>query len=462
MHTYASRLMSERDHLTEMATDTAERAAAEDRDLTETEQASIDGWQKRCAEIDAQLIHTREQMESTRAWATLRQQLGQLDSPPAEGGNGNGNGGGRRSPGQSIEVRSWGDTFVESDAFRSWHGGRGAPVEMPYGLLERAAADPITTSDLPIQAATWAPREPTWRTPLLDAVGREPVGSNSVEWIRVQPDRPPAVPPTAEGALKPPLDVHFEEKSVTLETYAVWKPITRQGLEDYPRIRAIVEDYLREALRRSFASAVAAAIVADPDIPTVGTAATPLIASIRAAIAQVAVNGYSANALVVNPIDWAAMDVAAMILASILPGVQRGYWGLVVADDPGIPEGTAYVGDLAAAVTLFDRNRTAVYVTDSHADNFLRNILVILAETRGYAAVTAPTAMCKATGDPAACLECAPAGDGDDVEPAAATRRVRMPRLNQVLTGEQTTVTTTTRTTTTEETPPPSGGRTRR
>ena len=49
---------------------------------------------------------------------------------------------------------------------------------------------------------------------------------------------------------------------------------------------------------------------------------------------------------------------------------------------PGLAAGTTVVGDFKTAITLFDRGQTSVFVTDSHADFFLRNQLVILAEAR--------------------------------------------------------------------------------
>jgi hypothetical protein len=46
------------------------------------------------------------------------------------------------------------------------------------------------------------------------------------------------------------------------------------------------------------------------------------------------------------------------------------------------------VGDFRNGVTVFDRGVSSVYATDSHADYFLRNTIVVLAETRALPAVT--------------------------------------------------------------------------
>jgi len=393
MHTYAQRLMSERDHLSEMITSLGERAAAEDRDLTDTEQESIDGWDKRGAEIDAQLKRTNEQMESVRAYASLRSRLVDNDTAPPETPA-------KRNGGGLVVARTWGSEFVDSDQFRSYSAGSSARVTMPTGLLERAASDPIMTTDLPIQAATYEPPRPRFDlTPLLNAITREPVAVGSVEYYRFQPDIPDPAPEVPEGELKPPAEITLEEKAVALKTYAHWKAITRQALEDYPRIRNIVETYLRDGLYRAIELAVAEAINTDTDIDAVASPGGSLLAGIRMGMAQVQENGFTPNALLLNNQDWAQMDIGVTLLAAMVPALQGGFWGITPISSPEIDPGTAYVGDLRSAVTYFDRNVANVFVTDSHADFFLRNKLVILAETRGFPAVVAPAAVVKVEGD---------------------------------------------------------------
>ena len=72
-------------------------------------------------------------------------------------------------------------------------------------------------------------------------------------------------------------------------------------------------------------------------------------------------------------------------------------WGLTPVSVPGLAAGTTVVGDFKTAITLFDRGQTSVFLTDSHADFFLRNQLVILAEARMLAEAVEPSAMVKTT-----------------------------------------------------------------
>ena len=71
-------------------------------------------------------------------------------------------------------------------------------------------------------------------------------------------------------------------------------------------------------------------------------------------------------------------------------------WGLPVVQNEGVPAGTGYCGDFRE-LYLFDRQASTLYVTDSHSDLFLRNILVVLAELRAGFCVRRPASICKLT-----------------------------------------------------------------
>ena len=130
------------------------------------------------------------------------------------------------------------------------------------------------------------------------------------------------------------------------------------------------------------------------------------------------VAGYVPNGVLLNPADWAAIDLAVLVATQSI-NLNNNPWGLTFAASRAIPPGTAFVGDFRAGLTLFQRNTTSVYLTDSHQDMFVRNILVLLAETRALAAVTEPLAMVKVT---------AAAGAGEGIGSASAQSGRAAPR----------------------------------
>lgn len=386
MITYLQRLATERDSLTGAATELAERAATEERDLTTTEQESLRSWQTRCAEIDGQLTEYNAQAESARAYATLR---AELDRPEPELA--------KRSA-SSLETRgaSWGEAFVASDAFRDYPGaGTSRRVELPFELETRAA---ISLADnLGASPFTYSPATFQYASPLLDVVGKVTTDANAVQWVQWAPNPQAAATVVAEEALKPEAVMTPTVVSDTLDTYAHWKGITRQALEDIPQIRSTVENRLRQGLVVALEGAVATALGAATLPQAVGPLADGLLGAIRVGVAEVQANGYgNPNAVLLNPADWAALDVATIGNAGGASG-QSGFWGMRAVAVPTVPAGTAYVGNFQTAVQLFTRSAAEVLMTDSHADYFIRNVILLLAEIRALATVPDPGAAAECT-----------------------------------------------------------------
>lgn len=393
MLTYLRNLQSERDSLTQAATQITETAAGEGRDVTDSERASIVTMGERCAVIDSQLETFGAQLDSQRHYAELRASLAERsaddDPPRAE----------ILPARRSVAVRSWAQLFTESPQFRGYEGhGASGRVEVP-GIFTRGAismgdteASGFAAQVLPFR---WTNPQPAQTTPLLDVCGNVTTNSMTVEWWNDNPPGYPLAGVVAENAAKPEAAFAVTPQTGTLQTYAHWKGITRQALSNIPLIQSIVENKLRGGifakLEADVVAAIAAATLANVDVGTDG-----MLGAIRVALATAQSAGFpNANTVVVNPADWASLDLAVMGATSNGPVGQTGYWGLRVVPAASVPAGTAYVGDFNTGVTLFDQGTASVFLSDSHADYFVRNILVVLAEIMALAMVTQPAALVK-------------------------------------------------------------------
>jgi HK97 family phage major capsid protein len=388
--------MADRDHMTAVVNGMTDSAAAEGRDLTDSERATIADMAERCARLDTELTEYGRIADAQRSYAELRSRLTQTADAD------------RVRPDAVLPARldqrapqTWGEMFVASDAFRTYRGhGSSDEIELP-GLFGRAAADPILVSTTPAgvldpyrhQVTPWS-----MVSPLLDSLGRVSTNSNTIVWYAWSAPYPTAQV-VAEGAVKPPADITVTPTTSSLNTYAHYKAISRQALEDIPQVQSIVENQLRGGILLALEAAVAAALAASTGaagIPTVTNA--QLLAGIRIAFAQVQAAGYaSPNAVLLNPTDFANLDLAVMQTAGIVPTLNGSFWGLRAVSVPSLPVGTAYVGQFSEGVQLFSRDTVSVYMTDSHTDYFVKNLLVILAEQRALVAVTAPKAMVRVT-----------------------------------------------------------------
>jgi HK97 family phage major capsid protein len=255
----------------------------------------------------------------------------------------------------------------------------------------------LTNYTGPVPQLWQGPTPPRFENTVLNLIGRVQTSQSAVMYLTWEPQPPGDAPVVAEGDLKPEAVMDVTEATIALATYAHYKAVTRQALEDVPQIQTIVQNRLLAGVNSALEAAAVAAMVA-ATLPTVD--GENLTAAIRTAIATVESAGYTPNGILVNPADAATLDLAAAAM-TFGGAVRNGSaWGLPIVPANSVAAGTATVGDFRTGVTWFDRGTTEVFMSDSHADFFLRNQLVILAEARAAFAATEPSALCEATVTP--------------------------------------------------------------
>jgi HK97 family phage major capsid protein len=382
---YVQQLLEERDQITREVMAMSDKAADEGKELTPEQRNYILSQQSRAEEIDVQLAEHNRIAESTRSYASLIGKLQQQDPDPVE----------QRGGTPRRELPSAGDMFVESAAFKGYAGrGQSGVVEMAgYAAIEQRAV--ITTADLAIPNMVLPPRVPDISIPpMLQIVDVVSTTAGVASWVEISGD--PQAQVVAEGAAKPEAALTYTPRTAPLDTLAHWVQITRQALEDASYIRSVIEGKLRRGITLAIADAIQDAIVA-ATLPTATAPAGPnsLLNAIRVGVGTVQSAGYNPNAVVLNPADWASLDASVMGSTLGGPTVGTNFWGLTPVASRFQTAGVALVGDFKAGVAWFDRGVSNVFISDSHADLFIKNTLVILAETRGKAAVPEPLALCE-------------------------------------------------------------------
>lgn len=266
-----------------------------------------------------------------------------------------------------LAAPSWGAAFTTSSQWRTRRGGYAcAPVQLDGYLEERAQAVPLAPGAAGGGLGAIALR-----------CGAIPSAPGDVTLLRWQGPLVPAAPQAAPEALKAPGGQAPVLTPVVAPTIAAWVPATRQVLDDAAALASVIDNRLRRALALSLDNEIVNLITAD--------AAVPPADSVLAAIGALAAEGHAADLTVIlNPEDYATADQVADLLAL---GV-----GAVLASAE-LPAGTAITGSLTAGVQLRVVGGATVLVSDSHADMFLRNELVILAEQRVASGVADPWAL---------------------------------------------------------------------
>jgi HK97 family phage major capsid protein len=298
-----------------------------------------------------------------------------------------------RSPVTTQTRQSWGEAWIRSEEAQSYRmkGSSGVVTvdddiqtrALPTGITDLVAAGmhgAITQVD------TTPPVAPT---PLLDSVTSVQVSGNAVEYVSWAKTAGGAAT-VAEKAAKPSVEYKPTVTPATLEMIAVYTQLTRQLMEDAPAVRSLIDGELRREIAREEEEHAAAAIAA-ATLPT--ASGDDLLSAIRVGIGTVQAAGYSPSAIVLNPADYADMDIAVMGATLLGPTVRQSFWGLTPVPVSSQPAGTAIVGDMRTAVQRFYRSQISLFVTDSHADTFLSNVFTLLAERRSLTAVVKPQAL---------------------------------------------------------------------
>ncbi|MFD4572093.1 phage major capsid protein [Streptomyces sp. NPDC058417] len=220
----------------------------------------------------------------------------------------------------------------------------------------------------------------------------------------------------AEGADKPKSGPFtFDLITTTLKTVAHWVPITRQAADDNSQLMGYINGRLtygleyrldREILTGNGTTQMQG-ILTTSGIgayqPGVGDT-DPKLITLRKAKTQGELALYPPDAVVLNPLDWQDIELDTdangqwRVITSVTDsGAPMRIWGLTVVTSVAMTAGTALLGGFRTGATLWERQGVTILMTDSHADYFTANTLVVLAERRANVAVHTPAAFVKIT-----------------------------------------------------------------
>ena len=202
----------------------------------------------------------------------------------------------------------------------------------------------------------------------------------------------------AEGAAKPQSDLSFELLDSNVRTLAHWVRASTQILSDIPQLETYIDTRLTYGLKyveeaqilsgdgtgQNLLGLIPQATAYDTTLTQVGDTK---IDTIRRAILQVRIAEYRASGIVLNPIDWADIELqkntqGSYIWANVASSVGPQLWRLPVVDTNAMPSGKFLVGAFNLAAQVFDREDANVQVSTEDANNFTTNMVTIRAEER--------------------------------------------------------------------------------
>lgn len=323
------------------------------------------------------------------------------------------------------ELRSPGDIYTADELYSAhgrYTGGNLPDIRVPnliqwrHGAQDMEVRTLLSTEQSDPAGGLWMPRgTPAPPMPrerrvfIRDVIPAIGTTLNSVPYIR---ELNPATNETgassvAEGVAKPEVAMQFSSQDAPIRKIAAWIPVTSEVVEDAPTLRGYIDTRLGymlaireelEILNGNGLSPDLRGIRQTTGLQTQSAVSGDRWATIGNAIGKIENVDGDADFLAMNPVDfWTAivtrfanqMDGGFQAITPYGPPPQQVF-GLAPIRTRAMESGKALVGAGRTGATIFDRQQTVIRVGNQHADYFIENKLVILAEERLGLAVHRP------------------------------------------------------------------------
>lgn len=253
------------------------------------------------------------------------------------------------------------------------------------------------------------------RLTIRDLLNWGRTGSNSIEFVRENVYTNNAAPVSenpSDG--KPESNITFEADSAPVATIAHWVHASRQVLADVPMLQSYIDGRLRyglalveeaQLLKGSGVGLNIEGIYTQATAysnPGVAVQAETRIDRLRLALLQVELSEYFADGIVLNPIDWTAIELTktqddAYLFANPRSQNLPGLWGRNVVPTQAMSAGDFLVGAFGGGLAAqgWDREDANVQIALEDRDNFIKNMVTLRCEERVALTVYRPAAFVK-------------------------------------------------------------------
>ncbi len=337
--------------------------------------------------------------EALNALGEAKARLDDIEQKQARGGTG-----------REVEMTA-GQRFTNSEEFKAFAGenrprGRVIIDVKDISSLTTAAAGSVGAlidTDRSPAPVMLPDRRMTIRQLLAPGV----TSSNQVEYEREEAFTNSAAP-VAEGALKPQSELQFVDATASVRTIAHWMRASVQVLDDAPGLQSMIDFRLRYGLSLVEENQLLNGSGTGQNLLGLVTAATAYSAAftpaspsaidtLRLAALQVTLTEYGATGFVLNPIDWARIELTKDSQGRYIIGNPQGQlsptlWGLPVVATQAMTVDKFLTGAFNMGAQIFDRQNATVEVSTEDGDNFIRNKVTIRAEERLALAIYRPAA----------------------------------------------------------------------
>lgn len=311
-------------------------------------------------------------------------------------------------PGQPKIVEGWGDQLIKSDAYKAFAGGSSQKARIEVKNTLTGADATVAPDRKPgIVAGAFQPLT------IESLYVHVPTSSNAIEFTK-EASFTNSAAETAEGVAKPESAITFSLVNMPISTVAHWIKISRQLAADNAALAAYVDLRMRYGVNRKVETQLVAGDGTAPNISgfldtgnftahgyadaNLGSTLKKLVL-IRKIIGDLEAAGYSPDAIVLNPADWAQVEIDIFTANTNLVAMRYDemgrpvLFGRRVVASVGMTADNVAVGAFGNHGTIHDREGVIVEMSDSDSDNFTKNLITLRAERRLALASEVPAAV---------------------------------------------------------------------
>lgn len=303
------------------------------------------------------------------------------------------------------------DLLMKSEGMAAFQKGTSRAVEIQVpGQMFKTAILNATGQNQPLVQSDRRPGivfGPQRRFTIRDLFPQLPTDSNLVEFCRENVFSNNAGPqggltsPTVaggEGEIKAESGITFTLANTPVITLAHWLPASRQVLSDAPQLQNHVENRLMyglkleeedELLNGTGTNGKLNGLINNATAFSRGGTGMTALDAVANGLGQLVASEYTPSGIILNPSDWwsskfmlAKNSQNEYLLGNPAEMAEPRLWGLPVAVTNTMPAGKFMVLDAFRAGFIADRESAVVRISESHADFFVRNLIVILVEER--------------------------------------------------------------------------------
>lgn len=302
----------------------------------------------------------------------------------------------------------WGDQLIKSERYSAFASGQSQKVRVEVkNTLTGADATVAPDRKLGVVPGAFVPLS------LESLYTHVPTSSNAIEFTK-EASFTNSAAEAAEGVAKAESALTWSLVNMPISTVAHWIKISRQLAADNQALAAYVNARMVYGVNRRVETQLGAGDGTAPNISGIldagnftahGYAAANLgavilkVVLIRKIIADLWAAGYPPTAILLNPADWATIEIDILTATSnaVRVGVnqagQQTLFGVPVVPSVGITADNVVVGNFQMHGTIYDREAVVVELSDSDSDNFTKNLVTVRAERRLALATEVPAAV---------------------------------------------------------------------